>query len=111
MFMLYNESIYLAVAVENPMHYWKAWRFSKTPAMWWPSLASAFRQGDAIADTVVRIYIEDLVKRYEVDDVTQLADKIVAADEEHLELLGSLPYVISRVKNAQTQNYGTIILK
>lgn len=96
MVILYNGSAALACLCEFPEHPWKPWKFAKTPRQWWKSVAALFFQGDAVAETILRVFLEE---------VEQLADTLPTRDtgaERRLDYFGGLNELRKMLSSTQS---------
>jgi len=97
----FGESVMRVLFQEYPEHAWKVWEFNKVPKSSWKLIGSAFRQGDIIGETVIRIYLNDLEVKHHiksVEDWKRLAlKKQTATDSIRNRQLGPLVDLLPRL--------------
>lgn len=101
---LYSGSPSLAVLVEYPEVHWRRWDFDHASSGFWRTLATLFNDNDAIAEAVVREYVEmNVAKDFGVNSpedwprVLSTRARVPSASQHRLIHFGGIDLLISKL--------------
>lgn len=92
---MYHSSIPHILMTEIPYHHWKPWKFRHTPRDWWIQVGSAFIAGDAVAQTIVRCFIDEVAQRANITSLEGWMNvSLKTTSLSRVVRLGTLPVVL-----------------
>jgi len=100
------------VMTNYPNHHWAPWKFTRAPQHFWSSLAKSFSHGDAKAEALVRLFIEQLAEKFGVVELDQWhsALKQINAPEIFTHF-GGIESVLEKLFPKQRWEFGKLGLK
>jgi len=112
---VYANSIISAVSVEFPEYSWHPWLFTRASNGWITSISTGLRNGDVIAETVVRELIEHMAGQLNVNrlgdwyrpSLAQIESKFAHA----VNTLGGLSTLLSQLYPHHKWNHSLFALR
>jgi len=105
-----------SITIDYPEHAWELWNFAGMKLeRWWNELSQKFSGGDGVAEVVVRVYLADLLRRLELNHLTELSSKhakslVSYGDLTRWNQMGGIEMVLGRLQvnslnNATTESH------
>jgi len=111
----YNSSVARLVSSEFPEFAWNIWMFALTPRGWWEDVRRKYLEGDCIAQTVVRLFIEQSAEQIGVQlqdsrGLKKLEYHLYKVQPYRIGQLGPLSHILETlgIKSASTSISSTL---
>jgi len=108
----YINSSLLAILIDFPEHFWSVWKFKRMSNGWVDMLQTALNGNDPVAETVARIYLEELVEHLKI---TKLTDwyRVSTSDIDYryrllIKQIGGLQNILARFFPHHKWNYSLL---